>query len=83
MNREINFLQSYRKDSIKILCHIIYARGDYLASLYQALDQAGIPIKLDIYERLPHVFQTFFHNSIESNIAMLKTNDFLKEYLNY
>ena len=51
--------------------------------LYQALDQAGIPVKLDIYEGMPHVFQTFFHNTTESNIAITKTSDFLKEHLNY
>lgn len=52
--------------------------------LYQALDQAGIPVKLDIYEGMPHVFQTFFfHNTTESNLAISKTNDFLKEYLDY
>lgn len=50
---------------------------------YQALDQAGIPVKLDLYEGMPHVFQTFFHNTTESNIAVSKTNEFLKEYLNY
>jgi epsilon-lactone hydrolase len=47
------------------------------------MDQAGIPVKLEIYEGMPHVFQTFFHNTTESNIAISKTNDFLKEYLNY
>jgi epsilon-lactone hydrolase len=51
--------------------------------LYQALDQAGIPVKLDIYEGMPHVFQTFFPNTIESNIAITKASDFLKEHLNY
>jgi hypothetical protein len=51
--------------------------------LYQALDLAGVPVKLDIYEGMPHAFQTFFHNTTESNIAISKTNDFLKEYLNY
>lgn len=52
--------------------------------LYQALDQADIPVKLDIYEGMPHVFQTFFfHNTTESNTAISKTNDFLKEYLDY
>jgi epsilon-lactone hydrolase len=51
--------------------------------LYQALDQAGIPVKLDIYEGMPHVFQTFFPNTIESNIAITKTSDFLREYLGY
>jgi acetyl esterase/lipase len=51
--------------------------------LYQALDQAGILVKLDIYEGMPHVFQMFLHNTTESYIAISKTNDFLMEYLNY
>jgi acetyl esterase/lipase len=51
--------------------------------LYQALDQAGISVKLDIYEGMPHVFQTFLQNTIESNIAISKTSDFLREYLGY
>jgi len=51
--------------------------------LYQALDQSGIPVKLDIYEGMPHVFQTFFHNTTESDIALSKINDFLREYLEY
>ena len=51
--------------------------------LYQALDQASVPVKLDIYEGMPHVFQTFFLNTTESDIALSKTNDFLKEYLDY
>ena len=50
--------------------------------LYQVLDQAEIPVKLDIYEGMPHDFQTFFfHNTTESNITISKTSDFLKEYL--
>jgi epsilon-lactone hydrolase len=52
--------------------------------LYQALDQVGVPVKLDIYEGMPHAFQTFFfHNTTESNIAISKTTDFIKKYLNY
>ena len=51
--------------------------------LYQALDQAAIPVKLDIYEGMPHVFQTFFPNTTESNMAISKTSDFLKEHLNF
>jgi epsilon-lactone hydrolase len=52
--------------------------------LYQALDQAGIPVKLDIYEGMPHVFQTyFFHNTTESDMAISKTNHFLRKYLGY
>lgn len=51
--------------------------------LHQALDQAGIPVKLDIYEGMPHVFQMFLQNTTESNMAITKTSDFLKEHLNY
>jgi monoterpene epsilon-lactone hydrolase len=51
--------------------------------LYQALDQASIPVKLDIYEGMPHVFQVFFHNTTESNIAISKTDQFFREYLGY
>ncbi len=57
--------------------------SDFVRS-YQALDQAGIPVKLGICEGMPHVFQTFFfHNTTESNMAISKTSDFLKEYLDY
>ena len=51
--------------------------------LYQALDQAGIPVKLDIYEGMPHAFQAFFQNTTESSLAISKTSNFLREYLNY
>jgi len=51
--------------------------------LYQALDQANIPVKLDVYEGMPHVFQTTLHKTPESSLAILKTSEFLKEYLNY
>jgi acetyl esterase/lipase len=48
---------------------------------YQALDQAGIPVKLDVYEGMPHVFQGYLAGTPESKIAISKVNDFLKEYL--
>ena len=51
--------------------------------LYQSLDQAGIPVKLDVYEGMPHVFQTILNNTTESDLAISKTIDFLREYLNY
>jgi epsilon-lactone hydrolase len=51
--------------------------------LYQALDQANIPVKLDVYEGLPHVFQTTLYKTPESSLAILKTSEFLKEYLNH
>src|SRR5919112_4314742 len=49
--------------------------------LYQALDQAGIPVKLDIYEGMPHVFQTTLYKTPESTLAISKTVEFLKKYL--
>ena len=51
--------------------------------LYQGLDQEDIPVKLDIYEGMPHVFQTTLYNTPESSLAILKSSEFLKEYLNY
>lgn len=50
--------------------------------LYQALDQAGIPVKLDIYEGMTHDFQSMYKIP-ESKMALSKVNAFLKEYLNY
>lgn len=50
--------------------------------LYHALDQAGVPVKLDVYEGMPHVFQTLLYNTPESSLAISKTNEFLKEYTN-
>jgi acetyl esterase/lipase len=51
--------------------------------LYQSLDQADIPVKLDVYEGMPHVFQTILNNTTESDLAISKTIKFLREYLNY
>lgn len=50
--------------------------------LYQSLDQANLPVKLDVYEGMPHVFQTTLYGTPESSLAILKTSEFLKEYLN-
>ena len=51
--------------------------------LYQSLDQADIPVKLDVYEGMPHVFQTSLNDTTESTLAISKTVEFIKEYLNY
>jgi epsilon-lactone hydrolase len=50
--------------------------------LYQALDQADVPVKLDIYEGMPHVHQ-YLYKTPESKIALSKMNDFLRTYLDY
>jgi epsilon-lactone hydrolase len=51
--------------------------------LYQALDQADVPVKLDIYEGMPHVFQYILIKTPESDISLSKMNDFLRAYLDY
>ena len=51
--------------------------------LYQGLDQANVPVKLDIYEGMPHVFQYILIDTPESDISLSKMNDFLRAYLNY
>jgi len=60
---------------------------EYLLSdsvrLYQALDQADKLVKLDIYEGMPHVFQSLLINTTESDIALSKMNDFLRLHLDY
>jgi acetyl esterase/lipase len=51
--------------------------------LYQALDQANISVKLDVYEGMPHVFQFYLHGTPESDVAISKMVDFFKVYLRY
>lgn len=48
--------------------------------LYQAMDTAGIPVKLDIYEGMPHVFQTV-PDLPESKVALRKIKTFLVRHL--
>jgi monoterpene epsilon-lactone hydrolase len=50
---------------------------------YQALDQAGITVKLDPYEGMWHVFQAFHWQLPESELARKKMAMFLREHLNY
>jgi monoterpene epsilon-lactone hydrolase len=38
--------------------------------LYQSLDQADVPVKLDIYEGMPHVFQYILIKTPESDISL-------------
>lgn len=49
--------------------------------LYQVMDVAGVEVKLDIYEGMPHVFQRY--SIPETEIALNKVNDFFKQHLNY
>ncbi|WP_287527546.1 alpha/beta hydrolase [Okeania sp. SIO2C2] len=49
--------------------------------LYQALDQAGQTVKLDIYEGMPHVFQQKLPDTKESQDALKKVSSWVNEYL--
>jgi acetyl esterase/lipase len=49
--------------------------------LYQALDQAGQTVKLDIYEGMPHVFVPTLPRSAESQAAIAKVRDWVSQHL--
>ena len=49
--------------------------------LYQALDQAGQTVKLDIYEGMPHVFVPTLPETVESQAAIAKVRDWVSEHL--
>ncbi len=48
---------------------------------YQALDKAGIPVKLDLYEGMWHIFQVFNYDIPESKLARKKVRAFLQRHL--
>lgn len=48
---------------------------------YQALDTAGIPVKLDLYEGMWHIFQVFNEDIPESKLARRKVRAFLARHL--
>jgi acetyl esterase/lipase len=48
---------------------------------YQAIDQAGIPVKLDLYEGMWHVFQEINFDLPESAIAHKKFRNWIYQYL--
>jgi acetyl esterase/lipase len=50
--------------------HVVEVDFRVTLRLYQALDQANIPVKLDVYEGMPHIFQLFFYNTTESDLAI-------------
>ncbi len=49
--------------------------------LYQAIDQAGQVVKLDIYEGMPHVFVGLLPETAECQAAMAKVRDWVSEHL--
>jgi acetyl esterase/lipase len=48
---------------------------------YQALDQAGIPVKLDLYEGMWNAFQAYYYDLPESELARKKVKAFLDEHV--
>ena len=48
---------------------------------YQALDQAGVSVKLDPYDGMWHVFQAFSWSIPESKLARKKMGVFLQRHL--
>jgi acetyl esterase/lipase len=48
---------------------------------YQAMDQAGIPVKLDPYEGMWHIFQVFTYEIPEAKVARQKVRAFLDQYV--
>lgn len=46
---------------------------------YQALDTAGIPVKLDLYEGMWHIFQVLTHDIPEARLARKKVRSFLEQ----
>lgn len=53
----------------------------HFVRLYQALDQAGGTVKLDLYEGMPHVFQPRLADAPEGQAALKKMAAFLKQHL--
>jgi epsilon-lactone hydrolase len=49
--------------------------------LYQALDAAGIEVKLDVYEGMTHVFQRLLAEAPEGALALTKMKTFLERHL--
>lgn len=49
--------------------------------LYQALDQAGQTVKLDIYEGMPHVHAPQLPDTPESKAAMAKVREWVTEHV--
>ncbi len=49
--------------------------------LYQALDTSGLPVKLDLYEGMPHNFASRIPDAPESKLARKKIRDFVRIHL--
>jgi acetyl esterase/lipase len=49
--------------------------------MYQALDVAGVPVKLDLYEGMIHNFQDRIPDAPEAILARQKMRAFLSQHL--
>ena len=49
--------------------------------LYRALERAGVPVVLDVYEGMPHVFQGILPESPEARTAFEKAKQFLDQHV--
>ncbi|WP_171048688.1 alpha/beta hydrolase [Pseudoalteromonas sp. S201] len=49
--------------------------------LYQKMDTAGIEVKLDLYEGMPHIFQYLMLDTPESQIAVKKSANYILKHL--
>ena len=49
--------------------------------LYQALDQTGQKVKLDLYEGMPHVFMAQLPETVEAKTALEKTGDWISGHI--
>lgn len=49
--------------------------------LYQAIDQSGQTVKLDLYEGMPHVFMAQLPDTPEAKVALAKTGAWVDQYL--
>ena len=52
----------------------------HFVRLYQAMDQAGVEVKLDLYEGMTHVFQTRLAEAPEGRAALKKMAEFLEAH---
>ncbi|MFI4850172.1 MAG: alpha/beta hydrolase [Gimesia chilikensis] len=48
---------------------------------YQVIDTAGMPVKLDLYEGMWHIFQVFNYDLPESKLARSKVKAFLQQHV--